>query len=52
VAPRRRIVVEIVNTPRPLPTPTVPELEQGDEEAPEEMPEEPPEPEPTPGGKS
>lgn len=51
-APRRRIVVEIVNTPRPLPTPTVPELEQGDEEAPEEMPEEPPEPEPTPGGKS
>jgi hypothetical protein len=46
---RRRIVVEIVNTPRPLPSPTVPELEQGNEEEPEEMPEEP-EPEPTPGG--
>jgi len=45
---RRRIVVEVVNTPRPLPSPTVPELEQGDEEEPEEMPEEP-EPEPTPG---
>jgi len=41
--------VEIVNTPWPLPTPTVPELEQGDEEEPEEMPEEP-EPEPTPDG--
>ena len=48
-AARRRIVVEIVNTPRPLPSPTVPELEQGNEEEPEEMPEEPA-PEPTPGG--
>jgi hypothetical protein len=46
---RRQIVVEIVNTPPPLPTPTVPELEQGDEEEPQEMPEEP-EPEPTPDG--
>lgn len=46
--PARRIVVEIVGTPRPLPSPTVPELEQGDEEQPEEVPEEP-EPEPTPG---
>jgi len=45
---QRRIVVEIVNTPRPLPSPTVPELEQGNEEEPEEVPEEP-EPEPTPG---
>jgi hypothetical protein len=45
--PAGRIVVEIVNTPRPLPSPTVPELEQGNEE-PEEVPEEP-EPEPTPG---
>ena len=48
---RRRIVVEIVNTPRPLPSPTVPELEQSDEEVPEEMPEEP-EPEPTPRARS
>lgn len=49
---RRRIVVETVNTPRPLPSPTVPELEQGDdEEEPEEMPEEP-EPEPTPEARS
>ena len=47
--PARRIVVEMVNTPRPLPSPTVPELEQGNEPPPEEMPEEP-EPEPTPGG--
>ncbi len=48
-APARRIVVEVVNTPPPLPSPTVPELEQGDEEGvePEEVPEEP-EPEPTP----
>ena len=46
--PARRIVVEIVSTPRPLPSPTVPELEQGNEEQPEEVPEEP-EPEPTPG---
>lgn len=46
--PGQRIVVEIVNTPRPLPSPTVPELEQGNEEEPEEVPEEP-EPEPTPG---
>jgi hypothetical protein len=48
-AARRRIVVEIVNTPPPLPSPTVPELERGNEPPPEEMPEEP-EPEPTPGG--
>ncbi|MEP6471644.1 MAG: hypothetical protein ABJC28_06475, partial [Acidobacteriota bacterium] len=47
-SPARRIVVEIVNTPRPFPSPTVPELEQGNEEQPEEVPEEP-EPEPTPG---
>lgn len=46
--PARRIVVEVVNTPQPLPSPTVPELEQGNEEEPEEVPEEP-EPEPTPG---
>lgn len=46
--PAGRIVVESVNTPRPLPSPTVPELEQGNEEEPEEVPEEP-EPEPTPG---
>jgi hypothetical protein len=46
----RRIVVETVNTPPPLPSPTVPELEQGNEEEPEELPEEP-EPEPTPGGR-
>jgi hypothetical protein len=41
-------VVEVINTPRPLPSPTVPELEQAPEEEPEELPEEP-EPEPTPG---
>ncbi len=48
-APPRRIMVEVINTPRPLPSPTVPELEQGDEEdlEPEEVPEEP-ELEPTP----
>ena len=44
----RRVVVEVINTPRPLPSPTVPELEQAPEEEPEELPEEP-EPEPTPG---
>jgi hypothetical protein len=44
----RRVVVEVINTPRPLPSPTVPELEQAPEEMPEELPEEP-EPEPTPG---
>ena len=51
-APPRRIVVEVM-TPLPLPSPTVPELEQGNEEdvEPEEVPEEP-EPEPTPGGRS
>jgi hypothetical protein len=44
----RRVVVEVIRTPRPLPSPTVPELEQAPEEEPEAPPEEP-EPEPTPG---
>jgi hypothetical protein len=48
---QRQVVLETVNTPRPLPSPTVPELEQDDEEEPEEVPEEP-EPEPTPGGRT
>jgi hypothetical protein len=46
--PRRRIVVETQATPPPQPTPTVPELEQGNENE-EPAPEETPgAPEPTP----
>ena len=46
--PRRRIMVEIQATPPPSPTPTVPELEQGEENE-EPPPEETPgAPEPTP----
>jgi len=44
---RRRIAVEIQATPRP-PTPTVPELEQGDENEEPAMEEPPGAPEPTP----
>jgi len=46
--PRRRIVVEIQATPRPQPTPTVPELEQGEEDEEPAMEETPGPPEPTP----
>ena len=46
--PRRRIVVEIQATPRPQPTPTVPELEQGNENEEPAMEETPGAPEPTP----
>jgi hypothetical protein len=46
--PRRRIVVEIQATPRPQPTPTVPELAQGDENEQPAMEEPPGAPEPTP----
>jgi len=45
---RRRIVVEIQATPRPQPTPTVPELEQGDENEEPTMEAPPGAPEPTP----
>jgi hypothetical protein len=44
----RRIVVEIQATRRPQPTPTVPELEQGDENEEPAMEEPPGAPEPTP----
>jgi hypothetical protein len=46
--PRRRIVVEIQATPLPQPTPTVPELEQGDANEEPAMEETPGPPEPTP----
>jgi hypothetical protein len=46
--PRRRIVVEIQATPRPQPTPTVPELEQGDQNEEPAMEETPAAPETTP----
>jgi hypothetical protein len=45
---RRRIVVEVQTTPRPQPTPTVPELEQGIEDEEPAMEETPGAPEPTP----
>ena len=46
--PRRRIVVEVQATPRPQLTPTVPELQQGDENEEPAMEEPPGAPEPTP----
>ncbi len=46
--PPRRIVVEIQATPPPQPTPTVPELEQGDENEEPAVEETPGPPEPTP----